>query len=153
MRNSLIAGVAANAVVSRISTAWLVMSVLGALLVLNMLFLIFVGGGSDPLEAGTQASPAAAIADLESRIVAQERTLAIGYLGFALFATAIAYGPYRDGSRWAWNAMWILPGILGVTAASMFISGSIGIGAFYAAFAAAVTVVQLFGRGGIVDST
>lgn len=134
---------------ARKSRAWAVLFGLGILLVLNMLFLLIVGGGEDQFETDTgiafsevdQAYP-----EVANQVVAQEKLLSVGYLGFAAFVCVLAYFPYRSGEKWSWYGMWIMPGILGLTAGVMFIYGSAGLGAFYAAFAVLGLIPLLMSR-------
>ena len=138
------------------SRTWVVLTVLGVLLTLNMLFLLFVGGSTDQLEAETGLTAAELESDyavLVERQAAQEQVLAVGFLGFSLFATAIAFGPYRAGDRWAWNALWILPGTLLLTAAVMMINGSMSIGGFYAVLGLITTATLLVGRSAFTASS
>ncbi len=44
----------------------------------------------------------------ENFITMQKETL-VGYLGIGLFSISMIYFPFRDGQRWSWFAMWILP--------------------------------------------
>ena len=131
------------------SRSWMVLFGLGILLILNMLFLIFMGGSGDQFEADTGIAWAEvdeAYPSVTALVAGQERLLGIGYLGFALFATVIAFGPYRRGERWGWNAMWILPAIMGLTAVMMFAFGSVGIGGWYAFLTLVPAVTLLVAR-------
>ena len=55
---------------------------------------------------------------------------AVGWVGFSLFATIVLLIPFRNGERWAWYGMWVLPlglaGVAVVTAGPGF--GPVGIG-------------------------
>ena len=116
--------------------SWVILFGLGILLALNMVFLLF----ATPVEEEVAGAPESAV----QTAVAQEQLLAVGFLGFSLFVVAIAYVPYRAGEKWAWYAMWILPGTLGLTAAVMAINDSIALGGMYAAVALVAAVTMLF---------
>jgi hypothetical protein len=110
-----------------------------------MLFLLFIGGSADQFEADTGvplAEVSNAYPTVVQQVAVQEQLLAVGYLGFALFISVIAYVPYRAGEKWSWYAMWIMPGILGLTAAVMFVNDAAMLGAFYAV-TAVVAVLPL----------
>jgi hypothetical protein len=140
---------AIQSLTTRRSRAWLVLFGLGILLVLNMLFLLIVGGGTDQFEINT-GIPFSEVNDayptVVNQVVAQEKLLSVGYLGFALFICLTAYFPYRAGEQWAWYGMWIMPGVLGLTAGVMFAYDSAGLGAFYAAFAVISLMPLLMSR-------
>ncbi|MEE9217109.1 MAG: hypothetical protein V3U32_06690 [Anaerolineales bacterium] len=131
---------------TRKSRAWVALFVLGILLVLNMLFLLIVGGGPDQFEidtgvAWTELSDA--YPSVAAHVTDHEQLIAIGFLGFALFVSVIAYVPYRAGEKWSWYATWILPGILAVTAAGMIINGSTAIGGMYGALSIVAALAML----------
>jgi Mn2+/Fe2+ NRAMP family transporter len=90
--------------------AWVILFALGVLLTLNNLILLVAG-------------------------IAQAS--AIGYLGFSLLATVIAFFNYRNRERWAWYAMWIFPAVLVLTAIRLFSENEDrGLALMFTAFAA-----------------
>jgi hypothetical protein len=132
---------------TRKSRAWVVLFILGILLSLNMLFLLIVGGGTDQFESDTGVAWTelnSAYPTVAQQVIVQEQLLAIGFLGFALFISVIAYVPYRAGEKWSWYALLIMPMVLGLTAAVMLINGATALGAFYAVFAAAAVLPLAF---------
>ena len=114
--------------------AWVILFVLGVLLVLNILIVAaFVSGGND-FKADTGATWnefAAAYPGIAAAYVLEQRLAYTGFASVALFALVIAYFGFRQGYRWAWFAMWLLPITLVLMAMLLFLSRRPDIGAFY----------------------
>lgn len=100
----------------RMSTAkwgWGILLVVSSLLALNGLGWFFAGPNNSisniAQEIGvsttefTEAYPAAAAA-----IEGTARQVAIWFVAFGLLALLVVVEGYRHGSRWAWNAAWVL---------------------------------------------
>ena len=74
-----------------------------------------------------------------------QRSYQVGYLGLTLFALFVAFFRLRQGLRWAWWSLWILPGALAATTALMLIYDQrtvatvYGIGALIALFGMLLT--------------
>jgi len=89
---------------------WGILLAISALLVLNGVTWFFMGptlssveGVGGALEEFRQAYPI--IADLMAR---NARQVAIWFMSFGLLALLVALEGFRHGSRWAWNATWVV---------------------------------------------
>ena len=72
------------------------------------------------------------------------RNFAIYGAAFGLLALLVAWKGYRDGSRWAWMAMWVLVGAIAAVAVNFIMIGGISaVGLSFAGFAAIALVGQL----------
>ena len=96
-------------------------------------------------EAFASANPE--VADYLTR---EARLLAVGYLGFALLAAAMAWWPLRRGERWARRALWLFPVTLLGAAVVFLSSGDQVLGGTYlvAGAAAAVALALMWRRSG-----
>ncbi len=92
---------------------WAIMFATGIILSLNYVYLVFYL--EDPM-------------------------LGLGFLGLSLFATSIAYFPYRRGERWAWYTMWIVPAVMILATLREFATDQPGIGLLYLGFTALALV-------------
>ena len=97
----------------RYKTGWLILFITGVLLIINNLYLVFY----------------------------ESPVWGLGHLGFSLLATLIIYFPYRQGEKWAWYSLWILPVVLLLLAILVFMSGQPMLGWYYAV----LTLVVLAG--------
>jgi hypothetical protein len=92
---------------------WGILLVVSALLVLNGLGWFFAGPNSSlsSMAENTgvtviefeQAYPSAA-----TSITANARLVALWFMAFGLLALIVALEGFRRGTRWAWNATWVL---------------------------------------------
>jgi len=136
---------------------WSILLVISALLVLNGIVWLFVGpnmslsyteeiSGTPPTDF-RQAYPA--IADHMGR---NARQVAIWITAFGLLALNAAVEGFRNGSRWAWNAMWVFvaaPAAIGVNYSAAGELGFDNVGMF--AVAAVALVGQLLARRGLAS--
>lgn len=76
------------------------------------------------------------------------QTLWIVLASFGLLALVAALGGFRHGSRWAWNAMWVLVGMLAVVGVRALVGGQ-SFGLWYLFIAAMGLVGQLLARRGL----
>jgi hypothetical protein len=117
--------------------AWVILLALGILLVLNILIVAgfedraneFKGDTGVALDEFTAAYPGVANA-----YILTQRLLYVGFASLTLFALVITQFGFRQGHRWAWFAMWLLPITLALTALLFAPSRRPEIGAFYAGF-------------------
>ncbi|MCC7451763.1 MAG: hypothetical protein IT324_30420 [Anaerolineae bacterium] len=98
--------------------AWVILFLLGILLVVNI---VVVAGVEDHVhefqeDTGTAWNEfAAAYPSVADAYVQNQRLLFLCFASVALFAVIITYFGFRNGNRWAWYAMWLLPATLTVT--------------------------------------
>ena len=60
-----------------------------------------------------------------------ERLIGAISIGFGTKGAIVAFACLKKGDRTAWQAMWLTPIILGITAAVFFIRKAAGLGGFY----------------------
>lgn len=124
---------------------WIIILVLGLLMTLNSLFFGLLGVMPEIFEVDTGVTWAQFSADyptVAAHLDLAERLNGSGFLASALFAAVLAFIGLRRGERWAWNALWIYPGVLLLGATWFFTHNQAGIGAFYVA-AASIAIVGL----------
>lgn len=126
--------------------AWIILFGLGLLLSLSTIG-ILVSGSNPPMqfEVDTGVAWKGFAADyptVATLVTITEQLIAAGFLGFALFATVIAFSKYRAGERWAWYIMWIFVGVLTFAAILFFTHEQAYVGYFYVG-AAVLAVVGL----------
>ncbi len=110
---------------------------LGILLVVNIL--IVAGVEDHALEFKKDTGVAwdeftAAYPGVAASYIQEQRLLYMGFASLALFALVITYFGFRQGHRWAWFAMWLLPITLTLAALLLSQSRRPEIGAFYGGF-------------------
>jgi hypothetical protein len=113
---------------------WIILFVLAILMVLNSLFFGLRGVTPEFFEVDTGVAWTSFSADyptVATHLDLAERLNGSGYAGTALFAAVLAFFGLRSGARWAWNALWIFPGVLSLGALWFFTHNQAGIGAFY----------------------
>jgi hypothetical protein len=123
--------------------AWIFLFVLEILLALNILIVIVESEGPAIFEADTGvawAEFAAAYPTVATAYRLEQRLAYMGYLSLALFALFVTYFAFRQGRRWAWYALWVLPGTLALTAVLLALSDQPGLGAYYGGFAIVVLI-------------
>ena len=98
-----------------------------------------------PLSDRTWA--AVATADPEVGAIVARLLVVLGLLGvgFGLLAFLVTLGPYRQGQRWAWNVLWLLPIIYGAIAARQLADGY-PVAYLYGALAAMAIIGLVLGR-------
>ncbi len=113
----------------------LIVFVLAILMVLNSLFFGLAGVTPEIFEIDTGVEWSRFSADYPTvarHLDLAERLNGSGYAGTALFAAVLAFFGLRSGTRWAWYALLIFPGVLSLGALWFFTHEQAGIGAFYA---------------------
>jgi hypothetical protein len=73
----------------------------------------------------------------------EEQTTAILLGGLGLLALVVALEGYRQHSRFAWNAAWVLVGALGVIGVHITVLGEAYVGVFYLSLAGITLLGQL----------
>ncbi len=125
--------------------AWVILFVLGILLVLNIVIVAVFVSDTNDFKADTGAAWdefAAAYPGAASAYLLEQHLSYTGFASLSLFALIITYFGFRQGYRWDWFAMWLLPITLAVAATLLLLSRRPEIGVFYAGFAA-VTAIGL----------
>ena len=132
---------------------WGILIVVSALLALNGVALYFISTSPATFEQDTgvpisevrQAFPTVA-----DHVVGEGQTISMLLASLGLLAFVVALGGYRDSPRWAWNAMWVLVGMLAVFSIVFLLFASrLDIGGFYVALAGVTLVGQLLARKGL----
>lgn len=76
------------------------------------------------------------------------QTVSVMEIGLGLLALVVALEGFRHGSRWAWNATWVLVALLATVGFHILIGGQSGVSLWYLSLAAGALVGQLLaGRG------
>ncbi len=125
--------------------AWILLFGVGILLALNILALAAFVAGPEQFEVDTGVAWdefSGAYPSVATAYKLEQRLAYMGFVSVALFALVITFVGFRQGHRWAWYAMWLLPATLALTAVLLALSDQPGIGAFYGVFVV-VTVIGL----------
>jgi hypothetical protein len=77
---------------------------------------------------------------------ALEQTLSILLTGFGTLGLVVSVEGYRRRTRWAWNATWVVVGVLVVVAFHMLAVGRVDLSGFYFALGALGLGGQLLAR-------
>jgi hypothetical protein len=121
---------------------WGILLTVSALLVFNGVVWFFVG----PQREGAQIEGfREAFPTLAQQMATNARQVAIWFVAFGLLALLVALEGYRHGSRWAWNALWILVAVL--AAVGVLYRG--GFGVILLGLIPVVLVGQLLSRRGL----
>lgn len=88
---------------------WGILLTVSALLVFNGVIWFFIGHRREgaEIEGFRQAFPS-----LAQQMATNAQQVAIWFMSFGLMALLVALEGFRHGSRWAWNALWILVAVL-----------------------------------------
>ena len=129
---------------------WGILLVVSALLALNGVALYFISASPSTFEQDTGVSMAEvqqAFPTVADYVVREGQITSMLLAALGTLALVVALGGYRNGSRWAWNAMWVLAGALAAFSAGFALAaGRLDIGGFYLVLAAVTLVGQLLAR-------
>lgn len=76
------------------------------------------------------------------------RTVSLMEIGLGLLALVVAWEGFRQGTRWAWRAIWVLVALLAALGLHILLGGDIGVSVWYLSLAAVALLGQLLaGRG------
>lgn len=128
---------------------WGILVVVSVLLALNGVALFFMSADPTIFEQDTgvpMAEVAQTYPSVAEHVVREGQLTSIMLAGLGLLALVVALEGYRHGSQWAWNAIWVVVGILGVVVVFIGIQGRFDIAAFYLIFAALAVVGQWLAR-------
>lgn len=132
---------------------WGILIAVSALLAVNGVGLYFLSASPAIFEQDTgvpMAEVSRAYPTVANQVVREGQNVSILLTCFGLLALVVAREGFRHGSRWAWNATWILVAWLMVGGfQSLVINGRLDIGGFYLAFATVSLVGQLLARRGL----
>jgi hypothetical protein len=131
---------------------WGALLVISALLALNGVGLYFISASPSTFEQDTGVpidEVREAFPSVADHVVREGQIISILLAGLGLLALMVALAGYRQGSRWAWNTMWVLVGLLAVlTVWTIAVGGRFDIGGFYLVMAVVTLAGQLLaGRG------
>lgn len=131
---------------------WGILLVISALMVLNGVTWFVVGPDMSlsytaqvagvPVEEFTQLYPG-----VVEHLARNTRQVAIWFAGFGLMALIVALEGFRNGSRWAWIATWVVVGVPIAIGINYLSGGELGfdnVGMFF--FGAVALVGQLLAR-------
>lgn len=129
---------------------WGILIALSALLVLGGVGSYFMSASPANFEQDTgvpMAEVRQAYPTVADQVVREGQNVLILTASLGLLALVVALKGFRHGSRWAWNATWVLVGWLVVGGLqSLLTNGRLDIG--YLAFAAVAVMGQLLARPG-----
>lgn len=113
---------------------WIIIMVLGVLMAINSI--AFGMGGAAPAmfkqDTGVSFDEfAKAYPTVLDKVQIAEGLNGTGFMGVSLFAAVIAFYGLRSGSRWAWNALWILPVTFAIGAAWFILGSRVDLGGYY----------------------
>ena len=113
---------------------WAIPLALGALFALFGIGVIFMGVDPNDFESSTGISWEALKStspEVARYVDRLERLLGAMSFGFGAWGAFVAYVYLKKGDRTAWQAMWLMPIVLGITAAVFFLREAAGLGGFY----------------------
>lgn len=125
--------------------AWLIFFVFGVLFALSGMYIFITGIDQADFQTSTGIAWdefSGSDPEIASYLLRIIRLLGIGYAGFALVGTFLAFTAFRNGERWAWYTMWLIPVVYGLTAGVMLTDES-SIGFFYGGTALLLILVLL----------
>ena len=131
---------------------WGILLVVSALLILNGAGWFFMGGSLATFEQGTGVSLAEfrqAYPTVAHSIAVNARQVAIWFMAFGALALLVALEGYRHGSRWAWNAAWVLVAAPAAVGINVLAGGESAFGFGIMAVAAVALAGQLLARRGL----
>jgi hypothetical protein len=132
---------------------WGIQLVLSALLVLNGVFLFFYESSPSAFEQATGVSLSQftqTYPTVANSIARDAQNLSILSTGLGLLALVVSWGGFRSGSRWAWNAIWVLVGLLAVLGVRGLVGGSPSVGVLFLFLTAVALVGQLLASRGLI---
>ena len=122
---------------------WIILFALGILLVLNILILVAFESGAVQFSEDTGAAWAevtAAYPGVAAAYMLNQHLLFLGFVSLALFGLVITWFGLRQGQRWAWYALWLLPMTLTFTALLMTQARQPELPVLYGGFALAAVI-------------
>jgi hypothetical protein len=136
---------------------WGILIAVSAVLVLNGAALYFMSASPSIFQQDTgvpMAEVREAYPTVADQVVREGQNVAILSAAFGALTLTVALEGLRNGSRWAWNATWVLVAWLVVGGfQSLVVNGRLDIGGFFLATAAVALVGQLLARRGVTTLT
>lgn len=132
---------------------WGILIAVSALLVVNGVGLYFLSASPAIFEQDTgvpMAEVSRAYPTVANQVVREGQNVAILSTCFGLLALVVALEGFRHGTRWAWNAAWVLvawPVVGGFQ--TLVVNGRLDLGGFFVAFGVIALVGQLLARRGL----
>jgi len=131
---------------------WGILIAVSAVLVLNGAVFYFMSASPTIFQQDTgvpMAEVREAYPTVVDQVVREGQSVSILSAAFGVLTLTVALEGFRHGSRWAWNATWVLVAWFAVGAfQSLVVNGRLDIGGFYLVFAAVALVGQLLARRG-----
>jgi hypothetical protein len=115
---------------------WAIPFALGALLGLFGTYPLFTGADPDDFETSTGVSwetLSSTSPEIAKYIDRLEQLIGVAAIGFGALAAFVAFAYLKKGDRIAWRAMWLMPIVLGGSAAVFFVRDAVMLGSFYLA--------------------
>ena len=136
---------------------WGILLVVSALLVLNGVSLFFVSASPSTFERDTgvpMSEVRQAFPTVVDEVVVVGQSISILLAAMGLISLMVAWEGFRHQSRWAWNTLWVLFGMLLVAGLKSVLSeGRVDIGGIYLALASVTLVGQLLAWKGLSPGT
>ena len=76
------------------------------------------------------------------------QTVSLMEIGVGLLALVVAWEGFRQGTRWAWKAIWVLVALLATLGLHMLLRGDAGVSLWYLSLAGVALFGQLLVRRG-----
>jgi hypothetical protein len=77
------------------------------------------------------------------------QTTSVMEIGLGLMTAVVAWEGLRSGTRWAWNALWVLVVLLAVLGVHILLGGESGVGVWYLSLAVVALLGQLLAGKGL----
>ena len=129
---------------------WGILIALSALLALSGVVLYFMSASPTISEQDTgvpMAEVRQAYPTVADQVVREGQSISILSAAFGVLTLTVALEGFRHGSRWAWNATWVLVAVLvALSVQVLVVSGRLGIGGWSLSLAAVALLGQLLAR-------
>jgi hypothetical protein len=114
--------------------SWIILAAATILTTVSGLFVAITPAASQTDLAGrTWEGFAATDPEVAALFSMQLFLVGVSFVAFTVFGTIITLVPYRNGERWAWFALWLLPLVYGLVSIRM-LSDQYEVGYFYLGF-------------------
>jgi hypothetical protein len=111
--------------------SWIILAAVAILTTLSGLFVAITPAGSQTdLNGRTWDEFASGDPEVAALFSMQLALVGISFAAFSIFGAITAVVPYRNGKRWAWFLLWLLPLVYGVVSVKM-LTGGYQVGYYY----------------------
>jgi len=129
---------------------WGILIAVSAVLVLNGAVFYFMSASPTIFQQDTgvpMAEVREAYPTVVDQVVREGQSVSILSAAFGVLTLTVALEGFRHGSRWAWNATWVLVAVLvALSVQVLVVSGRLGIGGWSLSLAAVALLGQLLAR-------